>query len=169
MRRFLTMTTIALSTLFAAPVLASPGGAGNGPGNHANGANGYGNGSGYNHIDDSGGRFGVPGPGVTHPAGVPVLKPQPLRVLSKAELKKAQALQRSYTRQRVALVRQLNAAKQQLRTLKYRRVFSAARVRAAQAKIAKLERKLTKLDISYRQSLARFLTPVQIRYFLAVS
>lgn len=177
MRRFITLTTIALSTLFAAPVMASPGG--NGPGNgHGNG-NGPasmqpGGPGGFGNHDDSGGPgYGNPGygnPGYGNPGyGAPVFHPQPLQVLSRKELRKAEVLQATYNRQRAALVRQINVAERQLQILRARRNFRPAQVRAARQKVATLERKLSTLDLRYRMSLAKFLTPVQIRYFLAVS
>ncbi|PKN54612.1 MAG: hypothetical protein CVU56_25585 [Deltaproteobacteria bacterium HGW-Deltaproteobacteria-14] len=170
MRRFITLTTIALSTLFAAPVLASPGG--NGPGN------GHGNGPASMQPSGPGG-FGnhgdVGGPGYANPGhaspgyATPTFHPQPVQVLSRQELRKAEVLQATYSRQRAALVRQINVAERQLQNLQARRSSRPAQVRAAKVKVATLERKLSTLDLRYRMSLARFLTPVQIRYFLAVS
>jgi|GEM_PF-2816906 len=161
MRRFITLAAIALSTLIAAPVLAAPGGPGNGPNGHRDNSaqtNRY-NGPGAKGYNDSGGRAFKPAP----------IRTQRHQVMTVKELRKAQYLTQSYNRQRASVVRQLNVAQRNLQNLERRRNYRPVAVRAAKAKVIRLQQKLNRLEASYHRSLASFLNRVQLRYFLALS
>lgn len=147
MRRFLTLASLALTTLVSAPVLAA------GPG------------SGYNGGQRS--QFSSAPAASYRPAA---LRPASRDVaLSRADMRKAQALEVRYNRDLKRARAQLTVERQKLARLTRDRFTRPAQVLAAQRRVNASERKLTNLARNYQAALTRFLTPRQVRYFLSLS
>ena len=161
MRRFLTIASLALTTLASAPVLAA------GPG---------------------GGYAGNRGSDHSASAPAPAYHPEATRPgsndgyrgdrrgdhdrdvgISRAEMKKAQALELRYTRDMKAAKKALATAEAKLAKLMRTRHPRASQILAAQRRVNAAEQKLVSLTRTYHLALARFLSPVQVRFFLSLS
>ncbi|MCA9518954.1 MAG: hypothetical protein KC635_28660 [Myxococcales bacterium] len=149
MRRFLTITTLALTTLASAPVFAA------GPSS----GNGYG---GKDHVTES---RPAPYDGFDRDGG----RREQKVTLTKAELKKAKSLEVKFERDKKALMKKLSAEKRTLAKLRATRNAKRSQIVAAEKRVDAVEAKLTALERTYRARLAAFLTPAEVRFFLSLS
>lgn len=157
MRRIITLTAFALAAFVVTPALAAPGG---GDRFQSRGDRGPGWGQSHQTPSYEADRFR---PDRTRG---PAVRPGPAPVINRAQRIQADRIKAQYNRERAGLVQSLRVAERRLDRLTRARFVNRAQVRVARLRVANLKSQLQRLDANYQRSLARVLTPRQVRYFL---